>query len=160
MVNENNNVPRILRIRKDGTIVALDQKGDLNENLNEKTVTKEQEYREYGKPLFEDYINQKLSRYERNKGEYDDVNQEQDNARPDDYYTDRDKQREWEQKQELDNTKKKNKWLWGFLGLALIVIIICIASFCSRQDDVQSPNDGGNKPKQNKLTMTVVQQTK
>src|SRR5699024_12790126 len=87
MVNENNNVPRILRIRKDGTIVALDQKGDLNENLNEKTVTKEQEYREYGKPLFEDYINQKLSRYERNKGEYDDVNQEQDNARPDDYYT-------------------------------------------------------------------------
>ena|SRR5699024_419864 len=144
MVNENNNnnVPRILTIREDGTIVVLVQNDKLNENLNEKTVTREQEYREYGKPLYEDYINQKLSRYERNKGDYDndDANQEQDNIRPDDYYTDRDKQRDWEQKQGLDKSKKKNKWLWGFLGLALIVIIIAIASFCNRQDDVQSPS--------------------
>lgn len=151
MVNENNNnnAPRILKIREDGTIVVLVQNDELNENLNEKTVTREQEYREYGQPLFEDYINQKLSRYDRNKGDYDNEPVEQDNRRP--------------LEQQPNDDGKKNKWLWGFLGLVLVVIIIGIVSFCNRQDDTDAPVDDnqvaqGQNDNQNGNTDDQIQQ--
>lgn len=125
--NNDRNVPRILRTKEDGTLMALDQDGNLNENLNEQTITKAQEYREYGQPLYEDYINQKLSRYNRNNGDYENEPIERDNRRL--------------SEQQPNNDGKKNKWLWGILGIALLVIIIAFVSFCNRQDDTDAPVD-------------------
>lgn len=132
--------PTILNVESDGKIIALDKFGELNTELNTNTITKEQEYKVFGKLLFNEYNTQSMSRYDKNKDEYDN---DTSNHRPDDFYNDRDKKRDWEQQQALDKSKEKNKWLWGILIAILFAVIILFMQFCDRES--QAPVDEQNQ---------------
>lgn len=99
--------PCILKVELDGTIIALDKFGDVNTELNAHTLTQEQEYKVFGKVLYEKYYHQNMSRYERNKNDYDNESYSHHKPEPDDYYTERDKKHDWEQQQELNKCKKR-----------------------------------------------------
>lgn len=122
--------PAILRIEADGRIIAYDKKGRVNAELNEKTLTKEDEYRVFGKALYDDYKRQQYSRYERNRDTYNDDNLQRQ-SRPEDYYTQRDREHDLAQQESLKKSKKRNKWLIFGIVVLLIIVLCVIVKSCS-----------------------------
>lgn len=125
--------PKIIKIDKQGNIMGLDSNGSVNTEFNTNEIDNEDFRSAFGDDysnLYNKYINANLSRFERNKDTYTDDK----NGRPEDYYTPRDREREWENKQENTKVKKANKWLWGLLILFLVIIVAFVVHSCTNNN--------------------------
>ena len=89
--------PKILKIEDDGKIIALDKNGKINTDLNIHTITDDKQRSIFGEGIYNPY-----SRVEKNYDDYD--------TRPEDFYNQRDREREWQLQEENKKSKTKNKW--------------------------------------------------
>ncbi|WP_281512302.1 hypothetical protein [Mammaliicoccus vitulinus] len=108
--------PKILKIENDGKIIALDQNGNINTDLNTHTINDEKQKLVFGQILYSPY-----SRTEKNKNDYNENNKNAEN-----YYNQRDREREWQLQDEKKQAKTKNKWLGFLLTIAIVVIAFLV----------------------------------
>lgn len=120
--------PKIVRIEDNGDIIALDKHGRVITEFNINRINNEKAYERFGTSfdkLHDDYINENLSRYEKNKQSYKD----QDEASRNDVYNDND----------LNYTpkeKKPKKWLSIlFFIIAVVVIIVLVTSYLNNKSE-------------------------
>lgn len=108
----NKSYPRIIEIKENGRIIAMDKDNKLNTDLNTRTLTDEQQYKIFGGIL----IRKKL----------------QDD--PSRYYNERDYLREKQLEKDNKINKKINHWLdYGIIVLLVITIVFTVKS-CTNED--------------------------
>ncbi|MBM6209956.1 hypothetical protein H6K96_12115, partial [Staphylococcus epidermidis] len=106
--------PKIIEIKEDGRMIALDKNSQLNTDLNEHTLTEEQQYEVFGEILLK-------------KKQNDD---------PKRYYNERDYIRERQLEEENRKNKTIKRWLmFGVIALLIIVVIFVVRS-CSNTNDI------------------------
>ena len=118
----------------------------MNTELNTHTINDSEEYRVFGRLLYDDCRRNSMSRYERNKETYDEDRRIQ--SRPEDYYTDRDRERDWQQRDEINKRKSMTKWLSIGLIILLIVVVIFVVKACTTHDDRQNTNSDNQQTEQ------------
>ncbi|WP_215395021.1 hypothetical protein [Staphylococcus aureus] len=136
--------PKILKIENDGRIIALDKHGRVNSQFYTNTITDEDSIKVFGlkfKLLYHDYVNDNLSRVEKNKDSYNENISTRN--RPEDYYNERDFRRDLEQQQENTKAKRKNKWLVAVIVVLLIGLVILLFKSCSNGNE-QQPTDNND----------------
>lgn len=126
--------PKIIKIEDNGDIVALDKRGRVNTEFNINNINNDKAYNTFGTSfdkLHDDYINENLSRYEKNKQSYRDQDQTE-RVKP------------YDERYDLNNDnlyvpKKKNKskkWFSIIIGLiAIVVIIFLVISYITNKDE-------------------------
>lgn len=132
--------PKIIKIEDDGKIVALDKHGRVNTDLNINSINNEKAYETFGtsfNKLHDEYINENLSRYERNKQSYKD----QEELKRDDEYNNRQNFND----DNLHYPKKENKskkWISILVGIiAIVVIIFLITSYFNNKSEEKRQQD-------------------
>ena len=115
----NKSYPRIIEIKEDGRIIAIDKYNKLNTDLNTRTLTDEQQYEIFGGILLRKKLQDDPSRY----------------------YNERDYLREKELEEENQKNKKIKKWLMvGIIALLIIIVIFAVKS-CSNNQNEDSQQD-------------------
>ncbi|MDG0844471.1 hypothetical protein M4L39_13715 [Staphylococcus equorum] len=153
--------PKILKIEDDGKIIALDRNGGINTDLYTHSITDDDSYRVFGKPfkdLYNKYIY--LSRYEKNKETYkNDIPQ---SNRPEDFYTQRDRDNERNQRKDLQKSKNSKKWLSILLVIALIIIgfLLVKSYFFSNEQDNQDVANNEQMQQENEQLKQDINDTK
>ena len=110
----NKSYPRIIEIKEDGKIIAMDKDNKLNTDLNTLTLTDEQQYKIFGGIL----ISKKL----------------QDD--PSRYYNEKDYLREKQLEKDNKINKKINHWLdFGFIVLLVITIVFTVKSCVNEEQE-------------------------
>jgi len=137
--------PKILKIENDGKVIALDRQGRINTDFNTNNINDESFYNVFGKrfgDLHRRYVDENLSRLDKNKNDYQEDAQQSQPTKPQDYYNERDYKRDLEQQNEIEKSKRKNKWLWGLLIVAILIIAFFVIkgqlSNNNEQDDQAS----------------------
>lgn len=132
--------PKIVRIEDNGDIIALDKHGRVNTEFNINGINNEKAYERFGTSfdkLHDEYINENLSRYERNKQSYKD----QEELKRDDEYNNRQNFND----DNLHYPKKENKskkWISILLGIiAIVVIIFLITSYFNNKSEEKRQQD-------------------
>lgn len=118
--------PKIIKIEDNGDIIALDKHGRVNTEFNINGINSEKAYERFGTSfdkLHDNYINENLSRYGKNKQSYrdqDDTGKLKSydgryNLNEDDLFN-------------PNKEKKSKKWLYITLGIVAVVVIIFLAT--------------------------------
>ncbi|WP_436949329.1 hypothetical protein [Staphylococcus shinii] len=124
--------PKILKIENDGKIIALDKNGKINTDLNIHTIDDDKQRIVFGEVIYNPY-----SRTEKNYEGY--------NKQPEDYYNQRDREREWQLQEETKKTKSKNKWLGILLTIAIVVIAFFVIKNFMFNNESENQSDVANE---------------
>lgn len=111
--------PKILKIEDNGDIIALDKHGRVNTQFNINTINNDDSYKTFGtsfEKLHDIYINENLSRYEKNKQGYRDQDEIKGNNLNNDNSDSPNKE------------SKSKKWLSILLGIVAVVVLIFIVT--------------------------------
>lgn len=119
--------PKILTIEKDGKIIGLDKRGRANSDFNTNTI----DYAEFARVYNADFNqlndlykkDNQLSRYDKNKNDYDTNKPISPIPDEDRYYNDRDSRQGFAPPNTNNKRSKKTQWL-----VSILVIVVLIMS--------------------------------
>ncbi|AQR26675.1 hypothetical protein [Staphylococcus aureus] len=118
--------PRIIEIKEDGRIIALDKFNKLNTDLNINTLTYQQQEEVFGGILIKD--------------NYDNPNK---------YYNERDYYREKQLEEENNKNRKIKTWLlFGVIALLIIVAIFGVKACTNQNEEVTNNQDNQSTEQQ------------
>ncbi|WP_147614288.1 hypothetical protein [Staphylococcus xylosus] len=134
--------PKILKIDNKGYIMGLDKNGSVNTDFNTNNIDHERFRNVFGESynyLHDKYVNEHLSRFDKNKDSYN------DNDNPNDLYTERDREYGNQQREELAKNKTAKKWLASILAIVVVgFIIFLVYNHFSNQNDMNNNAQGDN----------------
>lgn len=137
-----NDYPKILKIEDDGKIIALDKNGEINTDLNIHTIDDNKQRIVFGKVIYNSY-----SRSDKSYADY--------NKRPEDFYNQRDREREWQLQEENKKTESKNKWLGILLSITIVVIIAIITMNVLTKNDTEDLNNDSIQQQNEQLKQEI-----
>ncbi|WP_436962359.1 hypothetical protein [Staphylococcus shinii] len=136
--------PKILTIEKDGKIIGLDKRGRANSDFNTNTIDYSEFARVYNaefNQLHDLYKRDKrLSRYDKNKNDYDTnkpISPIDDKGR---FYNDFDERHGFAPQSTTNRSRKKAKWL-----VPILVVAIIVMSFFMIKSHYENKNDEEQK---------------